>query len=118
MLQQISKERYKPLDGLRGIAILVVLGFHYINNQYASMDPMALNRVEKILMKTTYFGWCGVDLFFVLSGFLIGSILLKNRGAENFFKAFYVRRFLRIIPIYYLLLVIFIIVKQTPIYQT
>ena len=68
-------------------------------------------------MKATYFGWCGVDMFFVLSGFLIGSILLKNRGKENYFKAFYIRRFFRIIPIYYLLLLCFILLRYTPLYS-
>jgi len=117
MLEQAGKTRFKPMDGLRGIAVLLIISFHYINNQYDQTDPASLNRVERLLSKVSYFGWCGVDLFFVLSGFLIGSILMKNRGATNFFKAFYVRRFLRIIPVYYLLLVIFILLRYTAIYQ-
>jgi peptidoglycan/LPS O-acetylase OafA/YrhL len=49
-------------------------------------------------------GWIGVDLFFVMSGFLIGGIVLANKDATNFFAVFYVRRFLRIFPLYYLIL--------------
>jgi peptidoglycan/LPS O-acetylase OafA/YrhL len=59
-------------------------------------------------MKLTSFGWTGVNLFFVLSGFLIGSILLRYKNSPTYFRAFYVRRFIRIIPLYYIFLLFYI----------
>ena len=92
--------RIAELDGLRGIAILLVVSFHYINNQLAGTT----NRIGHILEKATGFGWLGVDLFFILSGFLIGGILITNKESKNYFSTFYVRRLVRIVPNYVLLL--------------
>jgi len=100
--------RIVVLDGIRGIAIIMILIFHYINN------PLSNNNSSEfivILKKLTEWGWAGVDLFFVLSGFLIGTILLYNRKSNNYFKTFYIRRFFRIIPTYTLLLIIFYTLK-------
>jgi peptidoglycan/LPS O-acetylase OafA/YrhL len=108
-----NKNRIEELDGLRGIAILLVIGFHYVNNQLVNSDV----QVGKILSKLTSFGWVGVDLFFVLSGFLIGNILIHNRGSKNFFRTFFLRRLLRIVPNYYLLIIVFIVICQLPYFQ-
>ncbi|HKP32089.1 MAG TPA: acyltransferase family protein, partial [Chitinophagaceae bacterium] len=82
-----SPKRIKELDGLRGIAILLVLSFHYINNQMVNRT----DTLSKAITKATSFGWVGVDLFFVLSGFLIGSILIANKLKDNYFRTFYIR---------------------------
>jgi peptidoglycan/LPS O-acetylase OafA/YrhL len=93
--QATSQERRIPqLDAVRGIAILVVI-FHNQAREYLtpSLAPMVAN------------GWMGVDLFFVLSGFLITGILLDTRGSKHFIRDFYARRCLRIWPLYYSVLV-------------
>jgi peptidoglycan/LPS O-acetylase OafA/YrhL len=108
--KDIALSRIAELDGLRGIAILLVVSFHYINNQLL----YSTNSFGRFLCKVTSFGWVGVDLFFVLSGFLIGSILIRTRESKNFFSTFYIRRLARIVPNYYLLLLIFIAIQPWP----
>jgi peptidoglycan/LPS O-acetylase OafA/YrhL len=83
--------RIPELDGLRGLAILLVLFYHYVES--SPVLPRFLSAAGRL-------SWSGVDLFFVLSGFLIGGILLKARESPTYFKAFYVRRAYRILPIY------------------
>jgi peptidoglycan/LPS O-acetylase OafA/YrhL len=78
------------LDGLRGVAILMVLLFHFMAD---------MPRWSHWLLQ---YGWAGVDLFFVLSGFLITRILLNTRESPEYFRSFYIRRILRIFPLYYL----------------
>jgi peptidoglycan/LPS O-acetylase OafA/YrhL len=82
------------LDGLRGIAIILVMLFHL-----ALFRPAC--RLDYMVHRFTEYGWIGVDLFFVLSGFLITGILLDAKGAPHYFRNFYIRRFLRIFPLYY-----------------
>ncbi|MEH1792139.1 acyltransferase family protein [Nostoc sp.] len=91
------------LDGLRGIAALMVMFFHF---NWQSFNFSLINKVA-------VFGQTGVDLFFVLSGFLITRILIftKENHSNNFFYNFYIRRSLRIFPLYYgfLILVYFVL---------
>jgi len=112
-----ENKRILQLDGLRGIAILIVILFHYLNNQYIATGAAHLNGVEKFFKKITSLGWSGVNLFFILSGYLIGSILLKYRTSPNYLKVFYTRRFFRIVPIYYFLLIVFIVLTHSRIYD-
>lgn len=83
------------LDGLRGVAILLVL-VHMLNLLEAQhgMPAWIFSRISQI-------GWTGVQLFFVLSGFLITGILLDTQRSKNYFSAFYGRRTLRIFPLYF-----------------
>lgn len=86
--------KYIPqFDYLRGIAVLVVMLFH------ASHDVQSFPMARYV-----EFGWTGVDLFFVLSGFLITGILLDTREQNGYFTNFYARRILRIWPLYFALL--------------
>lgn len=101
---QTRRGRVPELDGLRGIAILQVVLAHYFYNPSPKL-PGLLRCIQYVFG----LGWTGVDLFFVLSGFLIGGILLDERSSPAFFKTFYIRRFFRIIPLYYLWLILFIV---------
>jgi peptidoglycan/LPS O-acetylase OafA/YrhL len=80
---------------MRGVAVLMVLAFHFLH-----VDGEG-GAAERALLSASRSGWAGVDLFFVLSGFLITGILLDARGGPGYFRAFYARRVLRIFPLYY-----------------
>ncbi len=82
------------LDGVRGIAVLLVVLYHLETYAGVGNSPTLYGYIASI-------GWSGVDLFFVLSGFLITGILLDTSSQENYFKNFYARRILRIFPLYY-----------------
>ena len=97
------KGRIPELDGLRGIAIGTVLIWHYFVTPTIAAPATPLS-YALVFGRLT---WSGVDLFFVLSGFLIGGILLDARNATNYFKIFYTRRFFRIVPIYAAILLVF-----------
>lgn len=102
---QPKKPRHLPeLDGLRAVAVLLVLWAHF---PYVTSSPasFAFWKVSQVLRT----GYIGVDLFFVLSGFLITRILLAERDATGSisFARFYLKRALRIFPIYYLCVAIY-----------
>lgn len=90
-------QRIPELDGVRGIAILMVVVYHF--GRYTPVHHNRLHAVFQGLMGT---GWAGVDLFFVLSGCLITGILLDAKPSPDYFRSFYMRRVLRILPLYYL----------------
>jgi peptidoglycan/LPS O-acetylase OafA/YrhL len=108
-----EKNHLAALDGLRGFAVLLVMIFHIVLGYPFEAGDKAF------LYKLAGVGWSGVDLFFVLSGFLITGILLDNKGSTNFFKAFFGRRVLRIFPLYYgVLIVVFVILPVFGLYNT
>ena len=88
--------RIRELDGLRGVAIGMVVIYHYFQATIVATPGTSL----AYLQAAARLSWSGVDLFFVLSGFLIGGILLDSRASTNYYSIFYKRRFFRIIPIY------------------
>jgi peptidoglycan/LPS O-acetylase OafA/YrhL len=97
-LSVVGGGRVPALDGLRGIAILLVLLWHGV----FQIQPQSTSTAR--LLSLGSLSWSGVDLFFVLSGFLIGGILLDEKDSPRYFKTFYVRRAYRILPLYGLLL--------------
>jgi peptidoglycan/LPS O-acetylase OafA/YrhL len=99
----IVNRKLQSLDGLRAVAILLVF-FHHMQDHILPVNLPAF-----LLRMYVGQGWMGVDLFFVLSGFLITGILLDTREASNYFTGFYARRILRIFPLYYLVLTVVII---------
>ena len=87
--------RIPVLDGVRGLAVLLVLFCH------ATMLTDLPGSAGKLYLALARISWCGVDLFFALSGFLITGILFDAKGKQNFFRNFYARRTVRIFPLYY-----------------
>src|SRR5690349_22512036 len=93
-----SSTRLPVLDGLRGTAILLVIVYHLLTQLEAHPGAFRYAVIAGRL------GWSGVDLFFVLSGFLIGGILLDAHTSPRYYPTFYTRRAFRILPIYGVLL--------------
>jgi peptidoglycan/LPS O-acetylase OafA/YrhL len=99
LLGRRESDRYiVALDGLRAIAIIVVV----CHNSAPRLVGGGLG--ERVYKHVTDTGWAGVQLFFVLSGFLITGIILDSKDHPHFFRNFYARRALRIFPAYYLVL--------------
>lgn len=96
-----DKHRLNGLDTLRAIAIIIVLIYHY---------KVVVSR-ENLFGFISSLGWAGVDLFFVLSGYLIGNQILSvlSKGQDFSLKLFYIRRFLRTLPNYYVVLALYLL---------
>lgn len=103
-VQSGHPQHIRVLDGLRAIAILLVICDHYLPRVVTASGPLS-----RILLEACDWAGSGVDLFFVLSGFLITGILLDARGSPNYFRRFYWRRSLRIFPAFYALLLFVLI---------
>jgi len=98
--------RIPVLDGLRGIAILFVMVYHFWFYGVASGHALW----ERVYSHAAALGWVGVDLFFVLSGFLITGILYDSRDDPHYYRVFYARRTVRIFPLYYGFLALFCVI--------
>jgi peptidoglycan/LPS O-acetylase OafA/YrhL len=98
------------LDGLRGLAILLVMQYHFWGLLPGIVGRRSTRGLDVELLRLFGAGWCGVDLFFVLSGFLITGILYDSRQSRSYFSSFYARRVLRVVPLYYAFLVIVLFV--------
>lgn len=102
-----TARRIPQLDGLRGLAILLVLIWHFI---VVPATPAHQSLFVRVVAHVGVLTWSGVDLFFVLSGFLIGGILIDAKDSGNYFRTFYIRRIFRILPIYSMLVVGYLLV--------
>jgi peptidoglycan/LPS O-acetylase OafA/YrhL len=101
-MRSVSQGAHIPaLDGLRGLAVLMVLTLHY-GGGGASSPFLPVRFVGKLF----HLGWSGVSLFFVLSGFLISGILWDSFSSNHWWRNFYLRRSLRIFPLYYFALLL------------
>ena len=112
MASRISPTRLPAIDSLRGVAILLVIVTHF---GFVALESYTLTGVPALLRRAASYGWVGVDLFFVLSGFLITSLLLERRARRDYYRDFYVRRVLRILPAYAAVLVILIATGLMPV---
>jgi peptidoglycan/LPS O-acetylase OafA/YrhL len=97
----VHRTHMPALDGVRGIAISLVFIFHAVR-----FFPPPGGPISRFAFGAMQQGWVGVDLFFVLSGFLITSTLIATKRDAYYFRKFYVRRALRIFPLYYAFLAV------------
>jgi peptidoglycan/LPS O-acetylase OafA/YrhL len=108
----ISSRRLPELDGIRALAILAVLATHFFATDATAQAGGALHGVAKTLYLVAGHGWLGVDLFFVLSGFLITGILLDTREKATYFRDFWLRRALRILPLVFTVVTILAVIYR------
>jgi peptidoglycan/LPS O-acetylase OafA/YrhL len=109
----VTPPRYQPLcarhlpalDGIRGLAIIWVVFHNTLADNFApSSGPL---HIVALLARP---GWIGVQLFFALSGFLITAGLLDSQASDNYFSGFYAKRALRILPLYYAVLLLVLVI--------
>jgi peptidoglycan/LPS O-acetylase OafA/YrhL len=105
-----SQRRLGVIDGLRGIAILMVMFFHLWGLLPGLSGGKATTGLDIYLARLFGVGWAGVDLFFVVSGFLLTGNLYDARDSPTYFRSFYARRFLRVFPLYYVFLIVVLFV--------
>jgi peptidoglycan/LPS O-acetylase OafA/YrhL len=105
MRDRQGSQHIAALDGIRGLAVIFVFVFHAANVNAAQTSlAVTPGPVAALFHAIAIRGWIGVDLFFVLSGYLITGILLRAKDAENYYQVFYARRALRILPLYYVVM--------------
>ena len=97
----IIRQKMPELDSARGIAILSVLFYHGF---FWSNGLTGLEGTARLFVWMTRFGWLGVNFFFVLSGFLITGILVESKQRTDYYRRFYIRRALRILPAFFAVL--------------
>lgn len=107
----LIRRQMPELDTIRGLAVMGVLLYHGL---YWRQDLTQFPRLERLFLTGMWTGRLGVDLFFVLSGFLITGILTDSRSNANYYKRFYVRRALRILPAYLVIITILFAFRYAP----
>jgi peptidoglycan/LPS O-acetylase OafA/YrhL len=99
--QKILRREMPELDSIRGLAILGVLFYHGL---YEGRDLSPYSHFQRSFLRSMAPGQFGVALFFVLSGFLITGLLVDSKTRPDYYRRFYIRRALRILPAYYFIL--------------
>jgi peptidoglycan/LPS O-acetylase OafA/YrhL len=108
VFEPILRPKMPELDVLRGIASLSVFFYHGL---YYARDFSLFTPIQRRILFAFSPGQFGVNLFFVLSGFLITGLLLDSRARLDYYRRFYVRRALRILPAYYAILLILVLTR-------
>jgi peptidoglycan/LPS O-acetylase OafA/YrhL len=93
----MADERVSELDGMRGAGAILVVAYHIFRRG----NVFTTNAVLHFFSGLTMYAWYSLDTFYVLSGFLIATILLRTKGSEHYYGNFYARRSLRVFPLYY-----------------